>query len=343
MAGDQFGYAVAISGNSVLLGAPQLDGSPGLAIDTAGAGFVFTRSVAPPTTVTQPVRADILLNGAQANFISGTLGSTSIPTFNFFDILDVGLRTGSSADKVTITEPGLTALGLRNFTIATGGGNDGLDVQSTHLTPPGLGSFDPSSPGGPLYVPALGRFKFDGGADNDTVTVAADADWSLRGDRIVVNDRQTLELGGVEAAEINGGDSGNVLEVTAWAGSVTLDGRGGSDQIRVYLGDTPNATVQDSDGSADQLTVLGTDAAETISVFQSFGQSLMGMGAEQLVYSGVDLLRIAALGGDAGRPPRPPTPGDGNDPKPPHDDDDADDDGDDDGSDEDDGDGEDEY
>ena len=33
---------------------------------------------------------------------------------------------------------------------------------------------------------------------------------------------------------------------------------------------------------------------------------------------------LAALGGDAGRPPRPPTPGDGNDPKPPHDDDDAD-------------------
>ena len=33
---------------------------------------------------------------------------------------------------------------------------------------------------------------------------------------------------------------------------------------------------------------------------------------------------LAALGGDAGRPPRPPTPSDGNDPKPPHDDDDAD-------------------
>jgi hypothetical protein len=164
------------------------------------------RSVAPPTTVTQPVRSDILLNGAQANFISGSLGSTQISTFNFFDILDVRLRTGTAADKVTITEPGLAALGLRNFSVSTGAGDDQLDVRSTRLTPPGLGSFDPAGGGGPLYVPAQGRFSFDGGTDNDTLTVAADADWSLRGDRVVANDRQTLELLGIEAAALNGGD-----------------------------------------------------------------------------------------------------------------------------------------
>ena len=45
-AGDQVGYAVGVSGDLVVLGAPQLNGRPGNNVpDTDGDGYAFVRNV----------------------------------------------------------------------------------------------------------------------------------------------------------------------------------------------------------------------------------------------------------------------------------------------------------
>ena len=164
--GDQLGYSVALSGNIAMLGAPQLNGRPGLLIDTPGAGYVYMREVSPPTTVTQPVRDDVLLNGARANTVSGTVGGTAMAELSFFDIRRVTVRTGAADDTVTIGADGLTALGLQNFTVATGAGDDQLNVLSTSLNPPGAESFDAD-----LHAVA-GHFSFDGGTGTDQIVAS---------------------------------------------------------------------------------------------------------------------------------------------------------------------------
>ena len=50
-AGDHVGFAVAISGDNVVVGAPQLHGRPDTQ-DTNGAGYAWLRNVSPPLNVT---------------------------------------------------------------------------------------------------------------------------------------------------------------------------------------------------------------------------------------------------------------------------------------------------
>jgi Ca2+-binding RTX toxin-like protein len=303
-AGDQFGFTVALSGDIAMLGAPQRAGRPGSLIDTAGAGYVFLRDVSPPTTVTQPVQQDVLLEGAQANVIDGTLNGVQMSDLTFFDVQRVTLRTGNAADTVTLGEDGLVALGLRDFTVATGAGNDLLRVESTQLDPPALGSFDQAGdfgdaeegddvPDGAAYVAAAGAFRFAGGAGSDRVEAEFDADWRLAIDSLIANDGGELLLAGVEGATLRGGASGNVIEVAGWAGAVTIDGADGADQIRVVLAETGVAQVNDSGTHGDdRLTVLGTDAKDQIHVraFEVVGN--------QVGYSGIERLVVAARGGD---------------------------------------------
>jgi hypothetical protein len=272
--GDQVGFAVAISGSIAILGAPQLAGRPGVA-DTEGAGYAYLRSVSPPINVTVPEVQELLIEGAQANFLRGTIDGTQTARFHFFDIPSVTLQTGSANDHVTIAEPGLTAFGLANFLVKTGDGDDTLTVLSTNLTPPAVGTFledgdfagtDPGDPlpSGASYVEVTGGFSYDGQGGDNSLVAEADADWRLELAKLIAAGGN-LALANVESASLIGGPSGNILSAVGWTGDVALDGRGGSDQLSVSAS-VRSATAHDASGDGDQLQVIGTDADDEFTV-----------------------------------------------------------------------------
>ena len=309
-AGDQLGYSVALSGDIALLGAPQFNGridTPQTTLtDTPGDGYVYLREVSPPTQVTEAVEESVLLTGAQANVLSGTVNGFDTAELNFFDIPEVEVTTGTANDTFTVNEAGLTALGLQDFTVDLGSGDDTLNLLSANLTPPGADSYTPTGdfsgtssgdtiPGGADYVQIDGTFTYEAGPGKDTIVTNVDADWRLTNSLLVANDAQELELVDVENASINGGDGGNVIVIESWNGDVTVDGADGSDQVTVNIGSVPNADVFDSGSeTGDQLTVLGTASADNLLI----AGSRVTLGANAVDFSGIDVLRVASLAGD---------------------------------------------
>jgi hypothetical protein len=115
------------------------------AINTDGNGYAYIRNLSPPITVTVPERQETLIQGAQANWIGGTVGGMNTAKLYFFDTPTVSVETNASTDSsVTISQAGLTAFGLLNFSVNnTGTGNDTLNVNSNTLAAPAGGSFAP--------------------------------------------------------------------------------------------------------------------------------------------------------------------------------------------------------
>ncbi|MCK4660995.1 MAG: hypothetical protein KAV82_15850, partial [Phycisphaerae bacterium] len=313
--GDFVGYSVAISGDLAVLGAPQLvgrdffDSTPSV-INTSGTGYAFIRDVSPPITVTVPERQELLIEGAHANTVSGTLGGVETVDFHFFDIKDMTIQTGAGDDTITIEEDGLTAYGMENFTVATGAGDDLLTTLSGKLKPPAVddyisGDFGSLNEGDSIppgeednyYTRITGAFTYDGGTGTDRLVADADVDWTLGPDKISTPVGGGMLLQNVSDAEIFGGESGNLIAVSGWAGSVTIDGRGGSDQITVHAGDLNEATVGDSgvgSGDEDQLTFIGTNSAD---VFEINTVTVL-LNSREFDYTGMEVLRIAGMAGD---------------------------------------------
>ncbi|HEV3023305.1 MAG TPA: hypothetical protein VGX76_12595, partial [Pirellulales bacterium] len=125
-AGDNVGYAVAVSGDFALIGAPQLMGRPSGANSTDGGGYAFVRKINPPGNKILPELQTQLVTGAKTNTIAGTLGGNPLATLQFFDIAAVTLQTSSASvnnvpivSSVTVQPAGFTAFGLQSF-VATG-------------------------------------------------------------------------------------------------------------------------------------------------------------------------------------------------------------------------------
>jgi hypothetical protein len=296
--GDMTGYAVAISGGTAITGAPQLNGRPGLLIDTQGADYAYIRSVSAPVNVTVPELQEELIEGAQANILSGSVGIYDSAYLTFFDIGSVTIQTGDKNDELNIAETGLTAFGLSNFEVNTGAGDDTLTTLSTELQPPAAGTYvrnTGDSDGTNLYTQMVGSFTYNGESGaGDRLVATADTDWRLGSATLIGGTGQQLNVLNVDNASLTGGASGNVLEVAGWTGTVTLDGAGESDQIRVAIGSLTEATVTAQDGSSDQLTVLGTSAGDNFTV----GSNVVIAGSSNVYYSGIAILRIAGLEGD---------------------------------------------
>jgi Ca2+-binding RTX toxin-like protein len=310
LGGDEVGYSVALSGDMAIIGAPQFPGrstfTPG-AINTDGAGYVFIRQVSPPVTVTQLEEQDVLIAGAKANIISGTVGGVQTADLKFFDITNVTLQTGAGDDHVTVNTAGLTAFGLLNFTVNMDGGNDTLTELSDPLKTPlsgtllPTGNFGTAQPGDPLpqgagYTPLSGVFLFNGGAGNNTMIVQADCDWTLDTNTLTAGNGDTMDVTGVQTIRITGGSGMNRLKVINWAGTVTLDGAGGADEYMVSAQAMGHVKIEDS-GSAtdlDQLTVLGTTDNDAF-LISSTQVALNGQTSD---YSGIEVIRVAGLEGN---------------------------------------------
>ena len=294
--GDNVGFSVALSGDTALLGAPQINGRPGIGVaDTNGAGYVLFREVSPPVTVTVPERQDLLIQGAKANTITGTVGGVQTADLKFFDIANVTLTTGAGDDNITLSADGLTAFGLLNFTVHTDGGNDTLTELSDPLKPPASGTFVLGGAGDPLYVQLTGVFTFDGGSGGDTLVAQSDTDWTLDTDTLTAGNGDSMVVTGVHSIRLVGGSGSNRLEVINWDGEVTLDGGEGADQYVVDMAALSHVEVDDTGDVADldQLTVVGTAGNDQITVVAMQVQ----VDTQALDYDGVEIVRLAGEGG----------------------------------------------
>ena len=305
-AGDNVGYSVAVSGDMVVAGAPQLagrtpyNGTPGV-INTSGAGYAYLRSVSPPTTVTYPEAQQTIIDGAQANTISGTIGGLPMSTVKFFDVSSFIITTGSAASTVTIGPAGLTAYGLASFTVNAGSADTTLVLQSPNLTPPLVGQYLPTGdfngapsgsalPPGAGYMQVTGAFTFNGTGSN-AVVASADTDWTLNGTTLTSGAGGSVALNGVQSVQLIGGPSANRITVVRWAGQVTIDGGGGSDVVTVYAAGVADWTVNETAaGPADQnqLTVIGGSADNAFIVTAS----QIYLGTVGSSYSGIQVLKI---------------------------------------------------
>jgi hypothetical protein len=304
--GDNVGFAVALSGSRAIIGAPQIDGRP-LGTDTDGGGYVYVRTVSPPTTVTVPVRQDLLIAGARANLITGSIGGTQSADLNVFDIRDITLRTGAGDDDITLGADGLTAFGLQNFRLETGGGDDLFTTMSGRLKPPAVGEVVPAGdfgtapdgspiPGGAGYQELTGGFSYDGGSGSNRLAARADTDWTLDPEGLDARGiANRLALANVQAVSLQGGASVNFIEVIGYAGSVAVDGAGGADQVTVQAAAMAVTDVADSGASGlDQLNVLGTEGVDGFLITAD----RVRLGAVDMGFAGIEVLRVAGGGGN---------------------------------------------
>ena len=176
-----------------------------------------------PVTVLVPETQQTLIAGAQANTLAGTVGGVQTADLSFFDIRDVTIETGTAQDTITIDPDGLTAYGLLNLTVSTGGNNDTLVNHSENLKPPLSGELEPfggfSNSGGGDDIPPdagynllEGEFIYDGGAGTNTLTADADVNWLLEADSLVAQGGRML-LSNVQEAQLLGGPGANIMAV----------------------------------------------------------------------------------------------------------------------------------
>ncbi|MCA9168537.1 MAG: hypothetical protein KDB23_12765, partial [Planctomycetales bacterium] len=313
--GDNVGYSVAIHGDQVILGAPQITGrtsTEGSVSRTDGGSYAYIRSVSPPTVVLQPARQEELIAGAMANRVTGTLGTTNTSELIFFDTSDVTLTTGSADDQVTLSnsmtngtsttaDGGLVAFGLRNFDVNLGDGDDELVVGTALLTPAAVGDFEPLldttglAVGDPLpsdisYVAITGRFQYDGGAGSNEVTANLDDDWQLETNTLTSHLGESLTMSNVPHANLLGGANVNHYDLISWNGTVLADGGGGADSYDVHVAAVNGTNIADSSDTPDSLTLIGSDASETFTV----AATTITVGSSSMSYSGIEVLNIGA-------------------------------------------------
>lgn len=259
-----------------------------------------------PTTVTQTEIQATLKSGAQANVVTGRVGGKQTSSFNFFDIPDVTFRTGDADDGITIGADGLTAFGLTNLDIQTNGGADTLTVLSSNLVPPAAGKYEPtgnfqpgdSIPAGTVYEKLAGVVRFDGGTGVNSLVADADADWTLTADALVTGESR-IDLANVDDASLFRRAAANRFDISGWMGSLAVDGRGGSDQVVLDAGVASSGTISIADsgsaaGDVDELTVLGSNANDTIKIRRLTAI----VNSIAVVYANYEVLRIGGRSGD---------------------------------------------
>jgi hypothetical protein len=99
----------------------------------------------------------------------------------------------------------------------------------------------------------MGTNRLDGGIGTDTVVETRDADMVLTAATLLVGG-VTEDLAGIEAAELTGGASANLLDASAFGGPVRLDGGAGDDTVwggagsDFLTGGTGHDTIQGGGG-----------------------------------------------------------------------------------------------
>ncbi|MCA9179632.1 MAG: hypothetical protein KDB14_34490 [Planctomycetales bacterium] len=299
-AGDNVGYAVAISGATAVVGAPQWNGRPGVAIDTAGAGYGYIRTMSPPVQVVELETQEEVIAGAWAQLLRGTIGGVPMAELALFDIPNVEIRTGDDNDVFEVADSGIVAHGLTNLHVALGDGDDRLVTHTARLTPPAAGEYRPEGdhgetlPEGTLFSQLTGWFSYDGGAGHDQLVADSNSRWTLESTRLSASEEESLALANVEEVFLIGDEGSNIFNVVSWSGDVTLSGGGGTDQLLIDPSQVTQATVIGGGGAGDHLQIVGTNDDDEIVVT---GDRVL-VNEREIFYSDTDVLWISGLAGN---------------------------------------------
>lgn len=220
--------------------------------------------------------------------LSGTSGPFAV-SLRFTGVgaftLDTGSHDGAGPDD-HITVQSLSSAGLKTFIVNTGAGADRLILDVASLLLPVAG----------------GTFGWNAGAGSDRLEMEADASVTLTGSALASSAGGTLALQGVESASLTGGAGDNLLDASAFAGTVTLSGLGGNDTL---LGGSGHDCLLGGDGddslagNAGNDTLLG-GANDDLLVGGSGNNALDGgAGTDRMkdAFSGAATLSAAALVG----------------------------------------------
>ena len=182
---------------------------------------------------------------------NNNLVTTDAAILRFQDVANFLVDTTKGAatnDSLTIGDGGFAAKGLVNFEFDAGPGSDTLTIGYPDISLP-----DPK-----------GVFTYDAGAGNDTIATDADGDFILTDDLLTSVTGGSVVLLNIkgEVANLTGGVSNNTITVNTWAGTGTLDGGGGDDNL--VLG-----TSGDIDTVVGRFLVKGGDGKDTLTLDDS--------------------------------------------------------------------------
>jgi Ca2+-binding RTX toxin-like protein len=100
-----------------------------------------------------------------------------------------------------------------------------------------------------LILDTTGVSTYDGGGDNDKLVVKVDANITLSDNSLVIGNEDTDTVGSIESALLVGGDSINIINVSAFSEATRILGLDGNDELI---------------GGSSQDTILGGNGDDTI-------------------------------------------------------------------------------
>jgi len=186
-------------------------------------------------------QGDMLIGNALDNVIQGGEGSDDLNGGAGHNRL---LETRGGSFQLTDGPPLTLRLGdserdvLNNFQDVQLVGDDLDNTLDAHLFSgtvilEGRGGNDTliGGSGTNLLSGGAGNDTFDGTRGIDRIMEARDANFTLRNDGLNIGVETDLFVGTIEAVELTGGDGDNVLNASAFAGLVKLDGGAGNDTL----------------------------------------------------------------------------------------------------------------
>jgi RHS repeat-associated protein len=242
-----------------------------------------------PVTIDGGGGIDTITGGSGADFLTGGIGN---------DVIDGGTGTDTLVESgdvsFTLTSSTLTGLGsdtisnIERASLTGGAGNNTITAAtftgSTTLDGGGGNDSIVGGTGADLLIGGLGNDTISGGTGTDILKEISDVSFTLTSTALTGLGTDTLS--GIEQAILTGGTSNNVLDASAFSGSVTLNGGSGDDTL---LAGSSNDWLTGGDGNDSITGGAGTDrlveTTDAVSVSLT-PNSLIGIGTD--VLSGIE-------------------------------------------------------
>jgi hypothetical protein len=154
---------------------------------------------------------------AGSSEVDGTLRGVGFPNMRYTNVRSVRMDMGSSPVTDAVTLNSISATGLATFTVATGPGNDFINLYTSSF-----------------QLGATGGLTLDFGSGQDTLNAAANVDWTLT-DNAITTLGASARLNGLvgETANLLGGTNANTFNVAGWNGRGLIMGQSGQDAVTV--------------------------------------------------------------------------------------------------------------
>ena len=242
---------------------------------------------------------DVLDGGSDSDVLDGGSGSDQvIQTSNADQLISDTLLTGQGSDTLSNIESAF---------LTGGGGDNRIDASAFTVGPVTIsgkwgddtligGTGDDlllGGEGGDVLYGGAGNDVLDGGSGSDQVTQSVDSNQMLND--VLLTGEGADTLSSIEAASLTGGESGNVIDASAFTeGTVTMVGASGNDTLKGGSGDDSLSGSDGNDflaGGAGNNVLTDGDGDDVLTVNDlEFIQVAGGNGSDELILDASDLI-----------------------------------------------------